>query len=164
MLDGPNMNVLKLKKIARTLVAATLFSVCFAACSKPAKAIQKLQTTNLTLIRADGTRIQLNAEMAITKEEQMKGFMERKDIPEGTGMIFINQEDAIRTFWMKNTPTPLSIAYISSTGKIKDIFDMQPYSITPVSSTSHVKYALEVPQGWFVKNNIKVGDILQLDF
>ena len=79
-------------------------------------------------------------------------------------MIFINQEDAIRTFWMKNTPTPLSIAYISSTGKIKDIFDMQPYSITPVSSTSHVKYALEVPQGWFVKNNIKVGDILQLDF
>ena len=90
--------------------------------------------------------------------------MERKNIPDGTGMLFVFEHDQILSFWMKNTPTPLSIAFITKDGKIKDIFDMQPYSITPVSSTSHVKYALEVPQGWFAKNNIKVGDILQLDF
>ena len=65
---------------------------------------------------------------------------------------------------MKNTPTPLSIAYISSDGSIKDIFDMTPFSLAPVQGSSYARYALEVPQGWFEKTGIKIGDRLVLDF
>jgi uncharacterized membrane protein (UPF0127 family) len=59
---------------------------------------------------------------------------------------------------MKNTPHPLSIAYIDSNGIIADILDMTPFSEATVSSTRSVRYALEVPQGWFKKNGIKEGD------
>ena len=90
--------------------------------------------------------------------------MERKKIPDNTGMIFIWDKDQILSFWMKNTPHPLSIAYIDSKGKIRDIFDMKPYSLESVVSTVSVRYALEVPQGWFEKNNIHPGDYLSLDF
>ena len=65
---------------------------------------------------------------------------------------------------MKNTPHPLSIAYIDSKGKIRDIFDMTPFSLSSVVSTTSVRYALEVPQGWFDKNNIEVGDYISLNF
>ena len=84
--------------------------------------------------------------------------MERKKIPDGTGMLFVFDRDQILSFWMKNTPHPLSIAYIDSKGKIRNIYDMTPFSLTPIKSTSSVRYALEVPQGWFRDNNINVGD------
>ena len=102
--------------------------------------------------------------MARTQAEQEHGFMERKSIPDGTGMLFVYDYDHIMRFWMKNTPTPLSIAYIDRNGVIRDIFDMKPYSLADVTSTVSVRYALEVPQGWFSKVGITTGDTLVLDF
>ena len=125
---------------------------------------KKLEKQNLTIVKASGEKVKIVAEMARTEQEQMHGFMERKNIPEGTGMLFLFKTDRIAHFWMKNTPTALSIAYIDYTGKIKDIFDMVPYSTAEVVSTSYVRYALEVPQGYFKKCGIAKGDYLILDF
>lgn len=123
---------------------------------------KKLETKDLEIKKASGQVVVVNAELAKTEEEQMYGFMNRKNIPDGTGMLFIFKDDRIASFWMKNTPTPLSIAYIDYSGKIKDIFDMTPFSLATIVSTGYVRYALEVPQGWFSKNGIKVGDYLDL--
>lgn len=123
---------------------------------------KKLETKDLEIKKASGQIVVVNAELAKTEEEQMYGFMNRKNIPDGTGMLFIFKDDRIASFWMKNTPTPLSIAYIDYSGKIKDIFDMTPFSLATIVSTGYVRYALEVPQGWFSKNGIKVGDYLDL--
>ena len=123
---------------------------------------KKLETKDLEIKKASGQVVVVNAELAKTEEEQMYGFMNRKNIPDGTGMLFIFKDDRIASFWMKNTPTPLSIAYIDYSGKIKDIFDMTPFSLATIVSTGYVRYALEVPQGWFSKNGIKVGDYLDI--
>ena len=37
---------------------------------------------------------------------------------------------------------------------------MKPYSLSEVVSTVSVRYALEVPQGWFDRVGVKVGDII----
>ena len=124
----------------------------------------KLPSKKLTIVRADGSEVTLNAEITRTPEQRNHGFMERKNIPDGTGMIFIFEKDQVLSFWMKNTPHPLSIAFIDSHGKIRDIFDMKPFSLESINSTVSTRYALEVPQGWFEKENIKVGDKLSLDF
>lgn len=100
----------------------------------------------------------VDAELAVREEERNYGFMNRKVIPDGTGMLFIFEKDQVLHFWMKNTPHPLSIAYIDSSGIIADILDMTPFSEASVSSSRSVRYALEVPQGWFKKNGIKEGD------
>ena len=63
---------------------------------------------------------------------------------------------------MKDTPHPLSIAYIDSRGVIADILDMTPYSLTNIKSSRSVRFALEVPQGWFKANGISVGDHISL--
>lgn len=124
----------------------------------------KLEKRNLTILKADGTEISVLAEIAIKPEDRNRGFMERKNIPQGTGMLFVFENDQILNFWMKNTPTPLSIAYVSKDGKIKDILDMQPFSLADITSSGYVRYALEVPQGWFKKNGIAVGDAIKIDF
>ena len=143
------------RRIFAFLFISTIF--VFFSCGQ-----KKLETKDLEIKKASGQTVVINAELAKTEEEQMYGFMNRKNIPDGTGMLFIFKDDRIASFWMKNTPTPLSIAYIDYSGKIKDIFDMTPFSLATIVSTGYVRYALEVPQGWFSKNGIVVGDVLDL--
>ena len=119
---------------------------------------KKLTVKDITIVRPDGTRFTVSAEIAEKAEDRNHGFMERKNIPDGTGMLFVFERDQILSFWMKNTPHPLSIAYIDSKGKIRNIFDMTPYSLSSIVSTVSVRYALEVPQGWYKKNGITEGD------
>ena len=140
------------------LILTTLFIfVPFLSCKT-----KKLPAKDITIIRQDGKEFTVNAEIAEKVEDRNHGFMERKTIPDGTGMLFIFDRDQILSFWMKNTPHPLSIAYIDSKGKIRDIFDMTPYSTASIISTVSVRYALEVPQGWYKINGITVGDTVIL--
>ena len=123
---------------------------------------KKLPVKDIKIIRKDGTEFTVAAEIAEKTEDRNHGFMERKTIPDGTGMLFVFEKDQILSFWMKNTPHPLSIAYIDSKGKIRDIYDMTPYSLSSIISTVSVRYALEVPQGWYKKNGITEGDTVIL--
>lgn len=139
------------------LLTSLLGIMCVASCKG-----EKLPVQTLSILRQDGSTVTVNAEIADTEAERANGFMNREQIPFGTGMLFVFESDQILSFWMKNTPTPLSIAYIDSRGKIRNIFDMTPFSLTPVVGTVSCRYALEVPQGWFEKENICVGDTLDL--
>lgn len=117
-----------------------------------------LEKKTLSILKSDGSKAELVVELAVKTEERNYGFMNRKKIPDGTGMLFVFEKDQILNFWMKDTPHPLSIAYLSSDGKIIDIFDMKPYSLASITSSRSVRYALEVPQGWYKKQNVNVGD------
>lgn len=145
------------KKIFFTIILSFLIFT-LESCDK-----SKLQKTNLTIEKSDGTKSFLVVEIAKTPKEREFGFMERKKIPNGTGMIFIFEQDQILSFWMKNTPHPLSIAYIDSNGKIRNLYDMTPFSLSPIVSTGSVRYALEVPQGWFEQEGIQIGDFVKFD-
>ncbi len=135
------------------IIATLLFFLPFLSCKT-----KKLPAKDIKIIRQDGREFIINAEIAEKAEDRNHGFMERKNIPDGTGMLFIFERDQILSFWMKNTPHPLSIAYIDSKGKIRNIYDMTPYSLSSIVSTVSVRYALEVPQGWYKKNGITEGD------
>lgn len=121
-----------------------------------------LRVTTVYLVTATGKEIPVQVEIADTEETRMKGFMGRETIPGGTGMLFLFERDEKLSFWMKDTPCPLSIAYIDSTGVIRDIYDMTPFSLASWESTVSVRYALEVPQGWFAQAGVSTGDRLRL--
>lgn len=121
---------------------------------------KSLPVEQLGILTQAGTIVLLETEIARTSEEQAKGYMERKTIADGTGMIFIYNQDRQMNFWMKNTPHALSIAFIDSSGIIREIYDMVPFSLETVSSSRSLRYALEVPEGWFTRTGITVGDAL----
>jgi len=123
----------------------------------------RLPWEKLEIVRADGSVVPLVCEIARTAEEQRKGYMGRKTIPDGTGMIFAFVVDQKMSFWMKNTPHALSIAYIDSAGFIREIYDMAPYSLDITESERSLRYALEVPQGWFARAGIAAGDRLSAE-
>jgi uncharacterized membrane protein (UPF0127 family) len=102
--------------------------------------------------------VPLTVEIADTPETRQKGLMFRKSMPENHGMLFVFEREEKRSFWMKNTPLPLSIAYISADGTIREILDMEPFTERSYPSGWSVKYALEVNQGFFERHGIKTGD------
>ena len=101
---------------------------------------------------------ELTVETADTLESQEKGLMGRESLDENRGMLFVYERDAKKSFWMKNTTIPLSIAYIAADGTIREIYDMEPLSTRTVDSRYSVRYALEVNQGAFERHGIKAGD------
>lgn len=143
----------------KSLILIALLFACISLASCKSK---KLPVKDIKIVRQDGTEFTVKAEIAEKPEDRNHGFMGRKTIPDGTGMLFVFEKDQILSFWMKNTPHPLSIAYIDSKEKIRNIFDMTPYSTASIVSTVSVRYALEVPQGWYKKNGITEGDTVIL--
>ena len=104
----------------------------------------------------------ISVEVAENEMSRNMGMMFRKDLEEDKGMLFVFEDSAPRRFWMKNTFVPLSIAYISSEGKIINISDMCPLSEAGVWSSGPAKYALEMNKGWFLRNKIYPGSFVKI--
>lgn len=116
----------------------------------------------LTINASGGETVKLRVEIADNDAERQRGLMERTALGEDRGMLFVFDAEATRSFWMKNTLIPLSVAYLDSEGQIIDIQDMQPLDETSHPSAEPAKYALEVNQGYYEEHGVEVGDIAEL--
>ena len=71
----------------------------------------------------------LNVEVAVSDPQRMQGLMYRKKLGRDDGMLFIFDEPAYQSMWMKNTLIPLSVAFIDADGRILNILDMEPQTL-----------------------------------
>ena len=111
-----------------------------------------------------GKKVEVRVEVADDPFEQARGLMHRTALGKNRGMLFVFPGEEERSFWMRDTLIPLSIAYIDSRGRITDILDMKPLDDKPPHyvSSEPVQYALEVNQGFFEEQGVKVGDHARL--
>jgi uncharacterized membrane protein (UPF0127 family) len=100
------------------------------------------------------------AEVAHSRAQRERGLMGRSDLEPDRGMLFVYPHPLIRRYWMKDTPTPLSIAFIADDGTIQQIEDMQAFDTTTISSHDAGPFALEMRQGWFKANGVAAGDVI----
>ena len=120
-------------------------------------------TATVALIPSDGgERVELQVEIADDGRERRRGLMERTELAENAGMLFVFEREKTLSFWMKNTLIPLSVAYIDADGRIVDIQDMEPLDTTSHPSAEPAQYALEVNQGFYEEHGIEVGDMAEL--
>jgi uncharacterized protein len=104
----------------------------------------------------------IRVEVVRTEGEKARGLMFRDKLGADEGMLFVYEEEEFLTFWMKNTPLPLSIAFIDQKGRIVDIQDMEPFNLRTHTSARPARYALEMNRNWFQKNGINVGDVAKM--
>jgi len=94
--------------------------------------------------------------------ERQLGLMYRRKMCDDCGMLFKFDSVRIASIWMKNTYIPLDLAYITEQGEIVAIKQLTPHDLTSVPSPKPVLYALEMNQGWFAKQDIRVGDKVEM--
>jgi uncharacterized membrane protein (UPF0127 family) len=137
-----------------TLISLALL-ICAAGCDP--QAASPLRTTQMTI----GGK-SLTLEIADTDATREHGLMKRDSMPADHGMIFVFDQDAQRSFWMKNTRIPLDIIFIESSGKVVSTASMKPYDWTGVPSHRPAKYAIELNVGVVDQLGVKAGDHLDI--
>jgi len=114
-------------------------------------------------VHAEKGDVAVVVEVARTPEELSRGLMWRTEVPDGTGMLFIFQDENERSFWMRNTPTSLDILYIRADATILSIARRtRPYSEDSIPSRGPARYVLEVPAGWSDRHGVRPGDRVTL--
>lgn len=129
--------------------------------SGAAWAAQPEVNTGLPLVRLQIGGHTLTAEVASTPEQQQTGLMNRRSLPANRGMVFVFTQSQPVCMWMKNTFIPLSVAFITSDGRIVNIADMQPQTEDVHCGQTDVRYALETPLHWFAQRGIRSGARVQ---
>ena len=101
----------------------------------------------------------LKVAIASTQASRTKGLMGVTQMAADSGMLFVFADDRHRPFWMKDTPIPLSIAFLDASKKVIFLADMTPNTTTQVGgfNAGPMRYAIEVNQGWFVAHGVTLG-------
>jgi uncharacterized protein len=93
--------------------------------------------------------------------QRSRGLMEVTDLGGYPGMAFLFDEPTTGGFWMRNTPMPLTIAWVDPAGTVIGTTDMEPCADSPDCPTypppGPYQLAIEVPQGRHVEAGLVPG-------
>ena len=103
----------------------------------------------LDFLREGSDYLTIDIEIAATDSARMRGLMQRKGLPDRSGMIFLFDFEEIQSFWMANTPLALDLIFVNADSEIVDIAKYaQPLSPDPITSQAPAQYVIEVPAGF----------------
>lgn len=144
-----------LARLCAAVVTALLLGSA-AACSEDATA-----PARLTIETAAGAA-HFEVELADTDETRQRGLMFRETLAADAGMLFDFEETRIIYMWMRNTPLPLDMIFITAYGRIAHIAENTvPFSDTIISSRYPVASVFEVNAGTAAGLGIAVGDTVR---
>jgi uncharacterized membrane protein (UPF0127 family) len=142
--------------VAGRSVASALVALLALASATGVSAQEANPTLQRTTLTAGIHRI--SAEVADSPQSRQRGLMMRQRLGPNEGMLFVFEDAAVHCFWMKNTPLPLSIAFIDDQGTVVNVADMAPRSEDSHCPRKPIRYALEMEQGWFGQKGVGPGD------
>jgi uncharacterized protein len=161
------------------VLTGMLFAASAAACARPETGADDnggwvpLVTfdTARAVVATTTDTFALSLEIAERDDQRSYGLMERPELPEDAGMIFLydSEQPDDAGFWMYRTRIPLDIAYLGEDGTILRIMAMEPCpSPDPRGCRSYppgVPYhaALELNRGWFSRHGVTAGDRVMLN-
>ena len=156
----------------RTLLLSGLAATAFAAvasCSPQpaprtsnASSLESMfELDELVIVANDGSRHVFDVYLATSPEQQRRGLMFVRNLPESTGMLFVYDEAGMYSIWMKNTYISLDIVFARDDGTISSVIhDAQPLSLRSLSAIEPVRFVLELNAGVARRLHISAGSQL----
>jgi hypothetical protein len=145
-------------------MAVPIVLLAVTAC-RPATPVEGLPRGTLSIEGNFGT-VQVAVAIAETDEAKSRGLMGVEEMDPDAGMVFLQDEAARISFWMKDTLIPLSIAFWGPNERIATILDMDPCRTnTCPTYDPEIEWvgALEVNQGFFAEHGIEEGAQVRLE-
>ncbi|UZO80835.1 DUF192 domain-containing protein [Aquimarina sp. ERC-38] len=106
----------------------------------------------------------LDIELAEDEYEQQTGLMHRTSIKNNQGMLFIFDNNEVRSFYMKNTLIPLDIIFVNDQNYIVSFQkNTQPLNEQSLPSEVPAKYVLEINTGLVDQWKLKAGDSISFN-
>jgi uncharacterized membrane protein (UPF0127 family) len=135
---------------------ATVFACAFAAaCRAQPKVIIATEA---------GRELRFNVEIADTPAKRELGLQYRRELAADHGMLFVFPEEKEQSFWMKNTPIPLDLIFISKSRRIVGIVEEAvPFSLDSRSVRAPSQFVLEINGRLSRRFGIKAGDAVRFE-
>ena len=157
------------KRPAATRASLLLILIAFLAacrCSGTATNGDETEETTdpkVTVVTGQGSHT-VTVEIADDPTERATGLMNRLELAEDTGMLFIWDADSSDSFWMKNTYISLDMLFIDVNGMIVFVKeDATPLSTELITPTQSYRYVLEVNAGFTDSTGVAVGNSVAFD-
>lgn len=140
-------------------VLATLAAACEpqpVAAGKNATGLDAIfEQDRLVIINNNGESFEFDVYVAAEFEQQRRGLMFVRELPETSGMLFVYERASMHSMWMKNTYIPLDMIFARSDGTVSSVIhDTKPRSLESQSSIEPVRYVLELNAGTARRFNI----------
>ena len=104
----------------------------------------------------------LKVKVVTTEEDKKLGLMFRQHLNMDEGMLFTFKYGD-NSVWMKNTYIPLDVIFLDHNYKVIGfVEDTVPLSLETVKINKKSNYIIEVNAGWIRKNNLKIGNKMNL--
>lgn len=115
------------------------------------------------VVHTDAGPRTISVEVVDTPASRNRGLMYRRELPDGTGMLFVFDEEDDHAFWMKNTFIPLDMIFVSGNRRVVGVHvDARPHSLEPIRVGRPSRWVIEVPGRWTARNGVAVGDRVDL--
>lgn len=110
------------------------------------------------------TAPELQTELMLTERHRERGLMFRQQMTEDHGMLFVFEDVAPRTFWMRNTCLPLDMLFVNDDGFIAGIVENVPtMNDEPRGIPCPVRFVLEVNAGFARRHGVVAGQMLKIE-
>lgn len=142
--------------------AATAATAATAADDQPRVGAAELDAafprSNLQIATPDARLHRFDVWVADNDPRRMRGLMFVRELPAGTGMLFIYPTAQPIGMWMKNTFIALDMLFVDRQGKvIRVAHDTVPFSLETVHSGGAAQGVIELPAGTARALNITAG-------
>jgi len=104
----------------------------------------------------------LAADLALTSEQKEKCISVKDKLRENEAMLFVFEESAKHSFWMKDMKFPIDIMWLDSDGKVVHVEKrLEPcisvFTCTSYSPSRDSQFVLETVAGFTQRHNVSVG-------
>lgn len=132
-----------------TIARMLLLLLCLAPLSLRAQEpLEQSFQSDVLVIVARHACYRFDIYLAVNRQQQQRGLMFVRQLPEWTGMLFVYADENYRSMWMKNTYIPLDMVFARRDGSITNIArDTVPLSERSVSSSEPAAFVLELNAG-----------------
>lgn len=107
------------------------------------------------------TETTIAAKVARSDQARERGLAQSDSLAEGTGMLFVFDEESRWGIWMKDMKYPIDIIWINNKKEVVHIVHQatpDSYPRKTFKPKEMARYVLEVPAGVAKKHSIGVGD------
>jgi uncharacterized protein len=145
------------------VLAMILMVASSVACSHSTN-LPRAAAPSVTLAPAGRAPVKVRVEVARTMDQRTNGLMFRERLDADAGMVFLFENDDNHTFWMKNTPLPLDMIFITKDLVVAGVVENAvPFTTETRSCGQQSRFVLEVNAGFAARNGVGAGTRVEFD-
>lgn len=161
----------KNKLIGALIICITLLMLIITNYFLPTKDLPPQEKIAIvTFFPTNNISVSITCEIASTPKELSEGLMNRQDLPEDKGMLFIYEIPQNLSFWMKNTFVSLDIIFLDEEEIVINVesADIEPgvpdNELKRYNSTSPAQFVVEISQGLSTLYGIDEGTPANIEY